>query len=306
MSDVGEQPVGEVWTPLKILSWAVPFLKEKGVETPRLDVECLLADVLGCDRLRVYLQYDRPLSSDERTKLRDGVGRRARREPLAYILGGREFFGHLFTVGPGVLIPRPESEMLVEEAVEVLNALPEEDRTVLDLGTGSGCLALSLALAVPGARVWAVDFSPEALSIARRNAELLNVLSQVQFRRGSWFDALREGDPDRFSVVVCNPPYLTSQDWAVLSPEISQYEPLSALQGGEDGLEAYRALRVGLSSRLTSGGWAFLELNANLSGKTEDLFADWTRRNILPDLQGLPRVLSLQAPSSLDSPLQGV
>jgi release factor glutamine methyltransferase len=296
----------DVWTPLKILNWAVPFLKGKGVESPRLDVECLLADVLGCDRLRVYLQYDRPLSDEERLKLRDGVGRRARREPLAYILGKREFFGHVFRVGPGVLIPRPETEMLVESALEVLRSLPPRERTVLDLGTGSGCLALSLALADSEVRVWAVDTSPEALSVAQGNAENLNVSARVHFRQGYWFDALQKADPDGYAVVVSNPPYLTTRDWVQIEPEIAQYEPSTALQGGEDGLDAYRALQVGLASRLTPGGWAFFEMNANLSDKIDGLFSDWPVRKTLLDLQGHPRVLCLQAPSSLDSPTEGV
>ena len=285
---------GDVWTPLRILNWAVPFLKGKGVESPRLDVECLLARVLGCDRLRVYLQFDRPLSPEERATLRDGVARRAKREPLAYLLGEKEFYGLPFIVNRSVLIPRPESEMLVEEARGVLEALPPEGRTILDLGTGSGCLALSLAAAIPDLRVWAVDRSGEALATARKNAQRHGLEDRVAFRQGSWWEALLPSDPAQFAVIVSNPPYISEGERAEIALEILDYEPNEALFAGETGLNDYQAIGMGLEARLAPGGWAFLELNSNLSDKIEALWARWEARRVLRDLQGLPRVLALQ------------
>jgi release factor glutamine methyltransferase len=287
-----ESTSSEVWTPLRILQWAVPYLKEKGVESPRLDVECLLAKALACDRLKVYLQYDRPLSAEERASLRDWVARRAKREPLSYILGEREFYGLPFEVNPQVLIPRPESELLVEKAKEILEKLPNAERKVLDLGTGSGCLAVALAKTVPDCQVWAVDAFPGALETAKRNAERNGVEIKVHFRLGSWFEALKSDDPQAFPVIVSNPPYISEAERGELAPEILQYEPEGALFAGADGLSAYQALRVGLQERLTPGGWAFLELNSNLADQIEALWGDWTHLTY-KDLQGLSRVLAL-------------
>ncbi len=284
----------EVWTPLRVLNWAVPFLKGKGVESPRLDVECLLARVLGCDRLRVYLQFDRPLSADERATLRDWIARRARREPLAYLLGEKEFYGLPFIVNRSVLIPRPESEMLVEEAKKVLEVLPPEERTLLDLGTGSGCLALSLAAALPDLRVWALDQSGDALATARQNAQRHGLEDRVVFRQGSWWEALLPPDPTQFAVIISNPPYISEGERGEIAPEILEYEPFVALFSGESGLVDYQAIGMGLEARLAPGGWAFLELNSNLSDKIEALWAHWEGRRVLRDLQGLPRVLALQ------------
>lgn len=282
----------EVWTPLKVLQWAVPYLKEKGVESPRLDVECLLAKALDCDRLKVYLQYDRPLSREERTLLREWVSRRAKREPLAYLLGRREFYGLPFEVDLSVLIPRPESELLVEKALAALDGLPSEERLVLDLGTGSGCLAVAIAHEVPDCRVWAVDVSPQALETAERNAKANGVGDRVQFRLGSWWGALLETDPAKYQVIVANPPYISEGEKPDLAPEITEFEPHGALFAGLDGLKDYKAIKEGLKGHLTPRGVAFLELNSNISGKIESLWQDWPHE-ICQDISGLPRVLSL-------------
>lgn len=290
------QPGEEVWTPLKVIQWAVPFLKEKGVESPRLDVECLLAKLLHCDRLKVYLQFDRPLSVEERALLRDWVARRAKREPLAYLLGEREFYGLPFTVNSSVLIPRSESEMLVEKARTLLEALPPEQQIALDLGTGSGCLAVALAHAVPSARVWAVDLSEEALATARANARLNGVEERIVFRRGSWWEALQGEDPVRFPVVLSNPPYISEAEKSELAPEITLYEPSNALFAENNGLSCYLSIKNGLSDHLTQGGRALFELNSNISDKITGLWTGWGQE-VEMDLQGLPRMLSLFIPT---------
>jgi release factor glutamine methyltransferase len=282
----------EVWTPLRVLQWAVPYLKEKGVESPRLDVECLLAKALQCDRLKVYLQYDRPLSRDELALLHGWVARRAKREPLAYLLGEREFYGLPFEVNPSVLIPRPDSELLVEKAVSALEALPPEERMVLDLGTGSGCLAVAITHQVPGCRAWAVDISSQALETAKRNAETNGVGERVQFRQGSWWEALQETDPQRYPVIVSNPPYISEGEKPELAPEILMFEPNGALFAENNGLSGYESIKVGLSEHLSRNGVAFVELNSNIHSNIEALWMDWSH-NVDLDINGLPRVLSL-------------
>jgi release factor glutamine methyltransferase len=282
----------EVWTPLRVLQWAVPHLQGKGVGSPRLDVECLLAQVLGCDRLRVYLQHDRPLSDEEKGWLRDRLSRRARREPLAYLLGRREFYGLDFEVDPAVLIPRPETEMLVEQAREILEGIPVQSRRLLDLGTGSGCLAVSLAALVPGLQVWATDRSGSALETAQRNAVRHGVQDRVRFLKGDWWAALQGMGWEPFPVIVSNPPYLSEQDREGLAPEVRDFEPSEALFPGLTGLEAYE--RVGLDEHLTPGGWVLLEMNDRLHQGIAGLWAGWGRSEVRHDLQGLPRVLRLQ------------
>jgi release factor glutamine methyltransferase len=282
-----------MWTPLKIIQWAVPYLTQKGVPHARFDVECLIAHALKIDRLKVYLQFDRPLVPAELTLIREYLKRRALHEPIQYILGVREFFGHSFKVGPGVLIPRPETEQLVELAIEYLKGIPEENRLVLDLGTGSGCIAISLAKAIP-CWVWAVDISDKALGIARENADNLGV-NVIQWRLGSWFSALKDEDLPQFQLILSNPPYIPLGEKAQLEEQVRDFEPNEALFGGESGLEAYESLAVSLTQKLKIGGIALLELHADGLSKVLPLFERTGLKGVAyPDLQGHTRVLKLQ------------
>ncbi|HET9869741.1 MAG TPA: peptide chain release factor N(5)-glutamine methyltransferase [bacterium] len=289
---MAEKKSGEVWTPLKIIQWAVPFLAQKGVESPRFDAECLVAAALGLDRLKVYLQFDRPLDPAELAVIRDYLSRRARREPVAYILGTREFYGKPFQVTPEVLIPRPETEHLVEGALSFLKEWAPEEPQALDLGVGSGCIAVSLALNSP-ARVIGVDLSEGALRVAEGNAQALGAL--VEWRHGSWFSALREGDPAQFHLIVSNPPYIAEPERGELAPDVLEYEPQTALFSGISGLEAYAAIEPGLWDRLLPGGRAYLELHGTRLEPIRAVFGGrpW-ETEVIPDLQGLPRVLVLK------------
>ncbi len=282
--------VEENWTPVRVVQWAAGWLKERGVESGRLDAELLVSHVIGTDRMGVYLQHDRPLDPSELERLRDLIRKRSERVPVAHLLGWKEFFGHRFEVTPDVLIPRPETEQLVEVALGLLADLPEEQRTVLDLGTGSGCIALSIARSIP-CRVWAVESSPEALAVARRNAEQLGV--SVEFRQGCWFDAVRTGDPGRFTIILSNPPYVHPDERGSLDPEILR-EPEQALFGGATGMEAYEAIASGLAAHLADSGIAIIEMNDKYSDKIESIFKKFgfNSRSML-DLQGLPRILIL-------------
>jgi release factor glutamine methyltransferase len=283
-----------VWTPLKIIQWAVPYLSEKGVPNARFDAESLVAHALKMDRLKVYLQFDRPLDPPELSLIRESLKRRAQHEPIQYITGQREFFGFPFKVDSSVLIPRPETEQLVEKAIEFLEKIPEENREVLDLGTGSGCIAISLAKSI-SCRVWATDLSEAALKTAVENAKNLGAGGAIQWRQGDWFAALNGTDPQKFQVILSNPPYIALEERAELAREIRDYEPSGALFGGDSGLVAYEKLAKTLAERVVSGGLVLLELHSNGYEKVLSLFKGsvWTE-TLYRDLQGHPRVLSLK------------
>ena len=283
----------EVWTPLKIIQWAVPYLTQKGVANPRMDVELLLAHALHLDRLKVYLQFDRPLDTAELATIRELLKRRSQREPLQYILGQREFFGLNFKVGPGVLIPRPETELLVEGTLKHLEKFPEKKRLVLDLGTGSGCIAIAVAKNIP-CQVWAVDQSEKALEMAKLNAQALG-LESIEWRQGDWFKALSLVDPSQFAAIISNPPYVSFEEKAELSPEVRDYEPSEALFTEKSGLKAYEDIATGLKDRLLLGGAAFLEIHANGFDKVSRLMAPLGLKETLErDLQGHPRLIKLE------------
>ena len=214
----------EAWTPLRLIAWTQGFFAKGGVDAPRLTAEILLAHALSCDRMRLYLDFDKPLGAPELSAFRELVRRRAAGEPTAWLTGRRAFLGHSFRVTPDVLVPRPETELLVEAA---LAALPQRG-AVLDLCTGSGCIAISVALARPDARVVATELSPGAMAVARENAALLG--ATVEFLEGD-LDA-PVGAGERFDVVISNPPYVPTGEIAGLAREVRK-EPRIALDDGE-------------------------------------------------------------------------
>lgn len=282
-----------VWTPLKIIQWGVPFLTKKGVQNARLDSEIIVAHALKIDRLKVYLQFDRPLDASELLLIRKMFKRRALHEPIQYITETREFYGLPIKVGPSVLIPRPETELLVEQAIFFLKKMPEKDRRILDLGTGSGCIAIALAKSI-SCKIWAVDSSFEALEIARENAWNLGIEEAIKWRHGDWFKGLLPDDPERFQVIVSNPPYIALPERKELDPEVKNYEPVEALFAGESGLEAYEAIGKDLMKKLAFGGAFFVEIHANQYDKVSKCFQPFKLKETLyRDFQGLPRVLQL-------------
>jgi release factor glutamine methyltransferase len=246
----------ETWTVKRVLEWTRSYLGEKGVENARREAEWLLAHSLATDRVGLYVQYEKPLTEAELAAFRGLVVRRARREPLQYILGTQEFAGLDFEVAPGVLIPRHDTEVLVEEAARIGG----EANTVLDIGTGSGCVAIALAKRLPKAKVVSVDPSTEALSVAGRNACRAGV--SVDFVEGSLFEPF----PGReFDMIVSNPPYIPSGEIPTLQPEVRDFEPQTALDGGEDGLDFYRAISSGAPAHLRPGGCLLLEVGIGQS-----------------------------------------
>ena len=261
MNPTGQAANGkaDVWTVLKIIRWTTGFLTEKGVSTPRLDAEVLLADLLGLSRVDLYLNYDRPLNPEELAGYRDRVRRRAAREPVAYIIGVREFFSLEFEVGPEVLIPRPETEHLVEEALALVQSRwPDlEGLQAADLGTGSGAVAVVLAARLDTALIWALDVSEKALERAQVNARRHG--SRITFLQGDLYEPLA-GRNARFHLILANLPYVPEYAFADMDPEVLKYEPRSSLHGGKDGLDLIERAVAGARQYLAPDGALLLEI----------------------------------------------
>lgn len=253
----------EKWTVLKVLSWTKGYLAEKGVENARLESEWLLSAATGLDRVGLYVNYEKPLTERELAVIRGMVARRARREPLQYILGTQEFRGLDFAVTPAVLIPRHDTEVLVEAAL----ARAQGAQRVLDIGVGSGCIAVALTKGLPDAEVWGVERSPGALSLARENAERHGV--KVTLFEGSLFEPF---PGERFHLVVSNPPYIPTGELDTLQPEVRDYEPRLALDGGPDGLDCYRAIIPAAPDHLVTGGWLLFEVGAGQAEAVRVMF----------------------------------
>jgi release factor glutamine methyltransferase len=279
----GSAAVTETWTTLKLVAWTQDFFAKKSVDAPRLTAELLLAHALSCDRVRLYLDFDKPIGEAELARFRDLVRRRADGEPTAYLLGRKEFYGRCFRVDPRVLVPRPETELVLEAA---LAALPAGGRA-LDLCTGSGCLAVSLALERPGARVVATDVSAEALAVAGENAAALGAV--VELAHGDLWAAVHANEP--FDVVVSNPPYIPAKELAGLPREVRR-EPCIALDGGEDGLSVLRRIVAGAPERLRPGGALCVEMHESHAEELPRLClaAGFARAEARRDLAGLPRL----------------
>jgi release factor glutamine methyltransferase len=271
-----------IWTPLELIAWTQEFFARKGVDAPRLTAEVLLAHALSCDRVRLYLDFDKPIGEAELARYRDLVRRRADGEPTAYLVGRREFYGRTFLVDPRVLVPRPETELVVEAA---LAALPEGGRA-LDLCTGSGIIAVSLALGRPGAAVVATDLSEDALAVARENAARLG--ARVELATGDLWAAVH-GDA-RFDVIASNPPYVPSAELPGLSREVRR-EPCIALDGGGDGLAVLRRVIAGAPARLVPGGALVVEMHESHRDVVPRLCleAGFERAEAREDLARLPR-----------------
>lgn len=282
-------------TVLEVIRRSAEFLEKKGVDLPRLQTELLLAHVLGVPRLNLYLSFDRLLTGGELDSARDLVRRRGNREPLQHILGSTSFCGLEMKVNRHVLVPRPETERLAEQAWERLGALQSPGPAALDFGTGSGCIAIALAVHCPGARLEAVDRSDEALAVARENAARHGVAERIRFHSGDGFAALPAGV--RFDLIVSNPPYIPSVEIEQLAPEVRDHDPRAALDGGPDGLEYFRRLAEGGADRLRPGGGLLLEIGDGQAEAVGAILAghNWVVERVEADYSGRPRVLAARA-----------
>jgi release factor glutamine methyltransferase len=244
------------WTIRRMLEWMTRDFTERGIDSPRLDAELLVSHALDLARVALYMDLDRPLAPSELDAIRALVKRRRGREPIAYIVGVREFWKRDFAVSPAVLVPRPDTEILVSEA---LARLPiEQEARVLDLCTGSGILAITLAAERPLVRAIGTDLSPEALTIATQNAARHGVADRVDLRLGDLAMPVRDEAP--FDVIVSNPPYIPTREVDALMPEVSRHEPRMALDGGEDGFAFHRRLVSEAAPRLVPGGSLLVEV----------------------------------------------
>ncbi len=253
----------KIWTVKELITVTSDYLKNNEIDSPRLTTEILLAHQLKITRIKLYLNYDQPLDDKEISGYRSLIRRRVNREPFQHITGTQEFWSMDFTVGPHVLIPRPESELLVEQVISLYkgNELRiKGGETILDLGTGSGVLAVSLARELEGATLWASDISDRALEIARLNAKNHGVDERIHFRLGDLWEPF-VGQSLKFDVIVTNPPYIASEAFDALSPEVRDYEPRVALDGGKGGmLYIERIIRDG-TEYLNPGGWLLIEMD---------------------------------------------
>jgi release factor glutamine methyltransferase len=278
------------WTIREVLDWAAQDFAGRGIESPRLDAELLVAKALGIDRVGLYLDLNRPLLESERSAIRPLIARRREREPVAYILGHRDFYGRRFAVTPDVLIPRPDTETLVEHALE---CIPKEAPCrVLDVGTGSGAIAVTIAAERPLATVTATDISEAALRVASKNAELHEVAARVRFERA---DLL--GSADQYDVVVSNPPYITKAEIKTLQAEVREHEPTAALEAGEDGLDVIRALLSAAEPATASGAQMLIEIGLGQAVSVVDFAAAhtaWQPVAVYPDLNRIERVVHLR------------
>ncbi|MCU0594873.1 MAG: peptide chain release factor N(5)-glutamine methyltransferase [Desulfobacterota bacterium] len=252
----------KVWTIGELLKVSADYLKQKGIDSPRLSAEILLAHQLRLTRVKLYLQYDQPLTEQEIEGYRALVRRRLSREPVQYITGTQEFWSMEFLVTPAVLIPRPETEVLLEQAVLLGKEDPRlqrEGARLLDLGTGCGALAVALAREFEKALICATDLSAEALRVAMDNAERHGVKDRIEFKCGDWFSPFA-GTDTRFDMILSNPPYVSSEAFESLSPEVRDHEPRSALDGREQGMQDINRILDEAAGYLVHEGWILMEM----------------------------------------------
>jgi release factor glutamine methyltransferase len=275
----------------RLIADAAAELASAGVESPRLDAETMLAAACHSSRAAVICGLAK-IDGSARERFAAMIARRMRREPLAYILGHKEFYSLDFEVTPAVLIPRPETETVVSTVLESIQRHP--NARVCDLGTGSGAIALAIAANAPAAQVTATDLSAEALAIAQRNAARLELASRVRFQLADCFEPLDGMGPlGGFDLIVSNPPYIREDQFAGLAPEISRYEPRAALAGGYDGLELYRRIAAALTDHLENSGSVIAEIGADQSDAVTAIMrnAGATSIELRRDLAGLPRIV---------------
>ncbi len=296
------------WSIIKILAWTESYFKDHSIDSPRLTAEMLLAYCLGIKRLDLYLQHDRPLQKNELSDFKALIKRRIQNEPVAYIIGEKGFFDSDFKVASGVLIPRPDTEIIVEQALKVLNTCKGDfkPKTVLELGTGSGAIIISLAKAAPNHLYFASDISVAALAIAKKNAEIIlsrKIKDSIVFFTGDWFSSLKKVlrfDPvfdQKFDLIISNPPYIPSRDIQNLQPEIRLFEPMLALDGGRDGFDSFRFILNKAHHYLVPGGTILLEMGFDQKEGIKNIskqYPEYQSIEFIRDLAGHNRVARIK------------
>lgn len=288
-------PDNHSWTVLEVLKWTTSFFDSRDIDSPRLSAELLLAHVLDISRLDLYLRFDQPLSMAERARYRELIKRRADGEPAAYITGVKAFWEMEFELTRDVLIPRPDTECLVESALAAMGkeaASKSAPRRVLELATGSGAVVLSLARCFPQDRFFACDVSIAALQVAKRNAVKYQLADNIVFFASDWFDAVKQTGTG-FDMIVVNPPYIESDEIGRLSPEIRLFEPRIALDGGPDGLQHIRHIARSAQTYLSPRGSLLMEIGWDQAARVQqavDATKAYDSFQIIKDLAGHDRV----------------
>jgi release factor glutamine methyltransferase len=294
--DEEQTPVEEPWTYKRLLSWTTDFLRERGSDSPQLDGQVLLAHAAGCDRLQLFTSFDTVASESTRTTFRQLVKRRADGVPVAYLVGSKEFYSLAFRVTPDVLVPRPETEHLVVALLDQIKELGSDTAvTIADIGTGSGCIAITAAKHAPQCRLFAVDQSESALAIAKQNAESHAVADRIDFLHGDLLAPLPQDTVLDF--IVSNPPYVSEQEFAELEPTVRDHEPRAALVSGPAGTEIIQRLLAQAVKQLRSGGWLFIEISPMIEAQVSALInatAEFTQHSTIKDLAGHARVVQVQ------------
>jgi release factor glutamine methyltransferase len=286
-------PDQDAWTIGRLLQWTADYLKRHDADSPRLDAEVLLAEVLHCQRIELYTRYDELPDEPTRTSFRQLVRRRAEGTPVAYLVGRREFYSLSFRVTPDVLIPRPETEFLVIGLLDLARKLPAEgELAICDVGTGSGIVAVCAAKQLPRSRVTAIDISPQAIAVARSNAEAHGVAERIEFVQSDLFAAVDAGR--RFDFVASNPPYVTEAELAGLMPEVRNHEPRTALAAGPQGTAVIEPLIAQAAARLKPGGHLLIEISPTIHAavcRLIEAHACYELGPTIKDLARLPRVV---------------
>jgi release factor glutamine methyltransferase len=288
--------VVHVMTVKEAISQATERLAREPIGPPRMAAETLMMFALGCDRALLFAHPERELSSEEQSRFEDAVAQRVSGKPLQYITGKQEFWGLEFVVSPAVLIPRPETEHLVSAALEKAGELNLDQIRIMDVGTGSGCVALALASELPEAEIEAVDVSAAALEVAKDNARRLGFAARVNFFESDLLASARGA----FDLVVSNPPYVGRCESDKVQREVREHEPEVAVFGGEQGLDIYRRLVPQAWEKLKPGGWLLMEIGFSIEKQVRELLSGWGEVSSVPDLQGIPRVVEARKPLAAD------
>ena len=281
-------PHAEEWTVGRLLEWTTGWLRGREADSPRLDAEVLLASVLGCQRIELYTRFDEVVADEPRAAFRELVKRRGPGAPVAYLTGTKEFFSLSFRVTRDVLVPRPETESLVVRSLDLCRGLA--GARIVDVGTGSGAIAVVLARHLPGASITAIDISPQAVAVARENVEAHGVADRVRVLEGDLLSGLPE--EETFDLIVSNPPYIREDEFAGLPRDVRDFEPRGALVAGPRGVEPLERLAGMAADRLVTGGWLLVEIGPQRA--SEEVLAaapHLQAASTLPDDAGIPRIV---------------
>lgn len=283
----------KIWSILDLITWGSDYLKEKGIDDARLTIELLLSHVLSLQRIHLYTNFDRPLSDEELARFKELLKRRLTNEPLQYIIGKTQFMGLNILVDKRVLIPRPETELLVDECVKLMKKTfpPDTLLSMIDLGTGSGCIAVALATMLPASQLTAVDLSTDALAVAQQNGELNGVAERMQFRQADMMKMDVKEFTGPYHCIISNPPYISTKEFTEVAKDVKDFEPHSALTDNGDGLKFYPAIALFAQRTLAEEGCVCVEHAYDQSEQVQKIFAvhGFTDPVVIKDYQGINR-----------------